>query len=186
MFITLRSQLRVFCAVFIIAAACRQPGPCSYDSSSAWAFLQKHVPSALLAAAATQALSKAATYATNHSSSSRQMHNADDAVSHEAAAAESAREWYDLGRALQHVRPRVPAWGFAPLPTVAAGFRQRGVCGIAKGLASGGGGQAAGLELLYDVQVTLVKRRTPGALNEWAEIREACELYCPSSMRAAT
>jgi hypothetical protein len=56
------------------------------------------------------------------------------------------------------VQPRVPAWGFAPLPTVLAGFRSPG--GFGQGFA--GGVSSAGLELLYDVQVTLVTRRTPG------------------------
>jgi hypothetical protein len=81
----------------------------------------------------------------------------------DAAWNEAAREWYDFGRALQHVRPRVPAWGFAPLPTVLAGFRSPG--GLGSGQRSAGGVTSAGLELLYDVQVTLVKRKTPGEQN---------------------
>jgi hypothetical protein len=120
----------------------------------------------LLAAAATQALATAAASATNNSSSSsKHVQDADDTASPQAAAAaESAREWYDFGRALQHVRPRVPAWGFASMPTVVAGFRQRGACGLGEGFGIGGL-SAVGLKLMYDVQFTLVKRRTPGV---WA------------------
>jgi len=39
-----------------------------------------------------------------------------------AVQAEQQAVWYDLTRALQHVKPRVPAWGFSPLPILKAGF----------------------------------------------------------------
>jgi hypothetical protein len=146
----------------LLLQPCRQPGPCSYNSSSAWAFLQKHVPSVVLAAAATQALAtRSAAFSISSSGTIGSNAKADSMDNHtDAAENEAAREWYDLGRALQHVRPRVPAWGFAPLPTVLAGFRSPGGLGSGQGFA--GGVTSAGLELLYDVHVTLVKRRTPG------------------------
>lgn len=141
-----------------LCCCCRQPGPCSYELNSAWAYLQKHVPSVLLAAAHTIGQSSGS------SSSSGEHHSQAMTAASLAEHAAEQTVLYDLSRALQQIRPRVPAWGFAPLPTVTAGFRQ------------GSRGVLSGLELLYDVRVTLVKRRTPG---ECCQLERKLHLFRP-------
>jgi hypothetical protein len=144
----------------------RSPGPTSYDVSATWAYLSKHVPGVLLAAAATQVAAAAAVRVEQRcqrlgGSSTlapcRQPIISCQGGLVDADAEERAEQqavWYDLTRALKHVKPRVPAWGFAPVPILRASFT---------GTKRGNSG--AGLELFYDVSVRLVKKRTPGVLS---------------------
>eukprot|EP00879_Flechtneria_rotunda_P020295 GHRR01021343.1.p1 GENE.GHRR01021343.1~~GHRR01021343.1.p1 ORF type:complete len:660 (+),score=249.56 GHRR01021343.1:75-2054(+) len=117
----------------------RRPEPGSYDIDRAWAYLAQHVPSVLLTAASHQAQQQ----------QQQQQLLSKGSPGDGSSPGDQRAVLHDLSRALQHVRPRVPAWGFAPLPTVMV---TQQVAGRAR------------FQLCYDVQMTLVRRRTPGGV----------------------
>ncbi|KAG1675845.1 hypothetical protein FOA52_001501 [Chlamydomonas sp. UWO 241] len=109
------------------------PAVGEYDTERAWAVLRAHVPVAAFAAAAARWR-----------------------VPHPRIALEAGGDQavLELSHAVALLRPRPPAWGFVPLPTVVTRVRP----GLGS-LARGGGG----CELRLEMALTLVKRRAPAA-----------------------
>lgn len=99
----------------------------AYDLERAWQFLRRHVPAPVIALAA-QRWGLTALDALGR--------GGDEAV-------------LELSRAVLAVRPRPPAWGFAPLPTAV------------RRLPAEIGAAAMGLPLQVELAVLLVKRRVP-------------------------
>ncbi|KXZ43482.1 hypothetical protein GPECTOR_89g502 [Gonium pectorale] len=128
----------------------RLPGAGDYDVEMAWAYLCKRAPQVLMRVAAPRWAPDTPQDANRDSASG--LADADDA---DAEHGQRRQALLELSQALDYIRPRPPAWSFAPLVRVV----RRDVLG-----APDGGQRGFGPLLSFDVRISLVRRRLPGAL----------------------
>ncbi|KAG2436773.1 hypothetical protein HXX76_006297 [Chlamydomonas incerta] len=152
----------------------RQPTALDYEAGAAWAYLCRHVPGVIMRLAAER---WPPPQPEDDADGASQGHGGGDdgdfGLEAEVQGRQRRQAFLELGAAIDAIRPRPPAWTFAPLVTLV----RRDDSPTARG-------RGFGPLLSFDINIGLTKRRLAGALP-WAAGPERQGLLDPRLLAAA-